>query len=76
MDAQNQVIISEREKEVLQFLANGLNTKQIAVKLNICEETVRTHRKHILQKINAINCVHLIAKALSLGILQMTENHP
>jgi DNA-binding NarL/FixJ family response regulator len=43
--------LSEREREVLQLLAEGSGTKEIATQLNISVKTVETHRKHIMDKL-------------------------
>jgi DNA-binding CsgD family transcriptional regulator len=43
-------LFSDREYEIIQFLAKGLNTKQISEKLFISPYTVNTHRSNILQK--------------------------
>lgn len=43
--------LSQREVEVLQAIAQGLNSPQIAEKLFISVHTVRTHRKNIIKKL-------------------------
>jgi DNA-binding NarL/FixJ family response regulator len=45
-------ILSEREREVLQLVAQGLTNKEIAYQLNITEKTARNHISHILEKLN------------------------
>jgi DNA-binding CsgD family transcriptional regulator len=55
--------ISQREEQVLALLANGASTKDIAHKLSITEHTVETHRKHLLEKLDAKNTAELIKKA-------------
>lgn len=45
-----EILLSERETEVLKYIALGLSNKEIAVKLNISINTVITHRKNISQK--------------------------
>jgi len=42
--------LSKREKEVLHYLAIGMNSKEIGVQLNISKLTVDTHRKNIYKK--------------------------
>lgn len=56
--------ISEREKEILQYVAQGLSTKLIAEKLNISTRTVEAHRMKIMKKVKASNSAELIKKAI------------
>lgn len=62
--------ISEREMEVLDCLALGQTTSQIASKLFISENTVKTHVRHILEKLEASNRTEAVGKAIQLGIIQ------
>jgi len=57
--------VTKREKEVLQLLANGYSTKQIASKLNISYHTVVSHRKNIISKFQVQNTAELISKAMN-----------
>lgn len=59
--------LTEREKEIVQQLADGLDANAIADKLFISEGTVRTHRKNILEKTGAKNSVHLVRMAVANG---------
>ena len=59
----NNQFITKREKEILQLIANGYSTKQIASKLNISYHTVVTHRKNIISKFQVQNTAELITKA-------------
>ena len=52
--------ISEREMEVVNLIAQGLNSEDIAKKLFLSEHTVKTHRKNILDKLNLNNTIELI----------------
>jgi len=58
---------SEREKEIVLHLFDGLDTNQIAEKLFISEGTVRKHRQNILEKTGAKNSVHLVRMAVANG---------
>lgn len=62
--------ISERELEVLNCLALGQTTSQIASKLFISENTVKTHVRHILKKLEASNRTEAVGKAIRQGIIQ------
>lgn len=44
--------LTDREQEVLQLIANGMNNRDIAAKLVISEKTVKTHVSNILSKLN------------------------
>jgi DNA-binding CsgD family transcriptional regulator len=60
---------SEREKEIIRFLAKGLTSKQIANQLNISYETARTHRKNILRKSGLNNTAQLIGYAITQALI-------
>ena len=57
-------ILTRREKEVLAIVSNGLTTLEIAQKLFISETTVNSHRRNLLDKINAKNTAALIRFAI------------
>lgn len=59
-------LLTAREKEVLQLIANGFSSKQIAHELSISKHTVESHRKNLLQKLKASNVADLIQKTHSL----------
>lgn len=52
--------LSNREKEILEFLAKGLLYKEIAAQLNISQETVRKHVYHIYEKLHVNNRIEAI----------------
>lgn len=62
-------VITRREKEVLQLIAEGLTNAEIAAKLFISVLTVNTHRKSLIEKFDATNTATLIAKAVKRGVL-------
>ncbi len=61
--------ISEREREVLGLLVQGLNYKQIAEKLFISPETVRNHIRNIYEKLHVHSRSEAVAKAIKQGLL-------
>ena len=61
--------ISRREKEVLLLIAEGLTNNEIAKKLFISIPTVNTHRKSLLEKLEAKNTAILIGKATKMGLI-------
>jgi len=66
-------MLSEREIQVLELLADGLVKKQIALKLGIGVTTVVSHVGHIYNKLEASNAPSAIAKGFKLGILQVND---
>jgi DNA-binding NarL/FixJ family response regulator len=62
-------VLSEREIEVLRILARGFTTVQTASELVISENTVKTHIRHILNKLEVGNRAEAVAKATKLGLL-------
>ena len=63
------LLLTRREKEVLQLIAEGLTNAEIAEKLFISIPTVNTHRKSILEKLDVKNTATLIGKALKMGLI-------
>jgi len=59
-------ILTPKEKEVLKRIAQGQSTKEIAYDLRISENTVETHRKNMLRKLEAKNVAELVKKASKL----------
>ena len=62
--------LSEREREVLQLVAEGRSSKEIAELLSISPATVETHRAHLLQKLRLHNTVEVVRYAARRGIIQ------
>jgi len=58
--------LTEREIEILRLIGKGLSTKQIADKCYISVNTVETHRRHLLEKLNVKNSMELIKEASRL----------
>ena len=63
--------LTEREVQVLGGVASGKSNKVIAAELDISEETVKTHMKSILPKLNAQDRTHAVIIALKRGILDL-----
>lgn len=59
-------VLTDREREVLQLIAEGNSTKQVALKLHISVKTVETHRRQIMSKLN----IHTIAELTKYAIRQ------
>ena len=63
-------ILSQREREVLQLLAEGKTTKQVARQLHISPKTVEAHRLRIMNKLNIDNIAQLTKYAIQEGLTQ------
>jgi DNA-binding NarL/FixJ family response regulator len=66
----NKSILSPREKDIIQLIAQEYTTEQIAEKLFISKNTIDTHRKNIFYKLDVKNIAGLVKKAFYLGILR------
>ena len=62
---------SPREKEILQYIADGYTTKEIAGKICRDEETVKTYRKNLLIKLIAKNTPQMVKKACEQHLVQL-----
>ena len=62
-------LLTLREREILQLLAEGKTNKEVAAELNISPYTVETHRGHILEKLGLHTPAELILYAVRKGII-------
>jgi len=60
---------SKREKEILKLIAEGFNNNKIAEKLFIAADTVKTHRRNILEKTDCKNITQLINQCTLQGLI-------
>ena len=70
-DSSDVEVLSDREREVLQLMAEGNSTKQIAVKLHISIKTVETHRRQIMQKLDIHTVAELTKYAIRKGLTSL-----
>jgi DNA-binding NarL/FixJ family response regulator len=61
-------LLTPREREVLQLLAEGRSSKAISEKLNLSERTVETHRHNIMKKLNIFTVAELTKFAVREGL--------
>ena len=61
--------LTERECEVLQLAANGFCTKEIADALHVTPDTIETHSRNIIKKLEARNMKHAVAIGIRKGII-------
>jgi two-component system, NarL family, response regulator DegU len=64
-------VLTRREVEVLQMLANGAASGDVAKKLFISGKTVKNHLAHIYSKLGATSRTQAVAKAVRLGIVRI-----
>ncbi|HYU78234.1 MAG TPA: response regulator transcription factor [Vicinamibacterales bacterium] len=62
-------LLTDREKEVLQLLAEGRSNKEVASILNLGLSTVETHRGNLMQKLNLHNTAEIVLYAVRKGII-------
>ena len=63
--------LTNREREVLQLLAEGRSTKQIAQSLHVSIKTIETHRRQIMKKLNMHSIAELTKYALREGLTSL-----
>jgi DNA-binding NarL/FixJ family response regulator len=61
--------LTRRQRQILQMLADGGSTPHAARELELSEETVKTHTKHILARLEARNRTHAVAIALRASLI-------
>ncbi len=65
------VVITNREKEILEHMIDGYSNKAIAYQLGIKERTVKAHMQNMMEKLEAHNRTHVLVKAVRLGVVQI-----
>jgi DNA-binding NarL/FixJ family response regulator len=69
-DAPTTTPLSKREREILQMVANGSTTKEVARDLGISPHTVKTHLERIFEKLGANDRAQAVAIAIRTGLVQ------
>ena len=64
-------VLTPREIDVLRLMANGNANKEIAGKLSLTEETVKSHVKNILAKLGVDDRTHAVSTGLKRGIIDL-----
>lgn len=67
------VALTSRELDVLKRISEGKNTQEIAQELCVSTNTVDTHRRHLMEKLDARNVADLIMTAISKGIIPIRK---
>jgi DNA-binding NarL/FixJ family response regulator len=68
-DQQSSTHITRRQQEVLTYIADGLNNREIADQLNISSRTVEVHRFNLMRRLQVTNVAQLIRQGLLMGLL-------
>ncbi|MEW6083061.1 MAG: response regulator transcription factor [Chloroflexota bacterium] len=68
------VSLTHRELEVLEWMATPNTYRQIASQLNVGEETIRTHAKSILEKLQQPNRAQAVLAAMKLDLIRLKKN--
>ncbi|WP_029286337.1 response regulator transcription factor [Pedobacter sp. R20-19] len=68
-EAQFKVLLSPREKEILQLIKHGQRSKEIADKLALSINTINRHRQNIFQKLNVSNAMEACRMAETMGLV-------
>ncbi|MCE7990974.1 MAG: response regulator transcription factor [Roseivirga sp.] len=69
-DSPLDIEVTEREKDVIRLIADGLNSAEIAEKLFVSSHTIDTHRKNILSKLQVKNSAGVIRFGIQTGIVK------
>ena len=67
-----QADLTERELEILQYVAVGLSVKQVATRLGLSPRTIETHLAKLYRKLGVRNRVQALSRAASLGLIELT----
>jgi DNA-binding CsgD family transcriptional regulator len=63
--------LTKQEKKVLLLTMQGFSSKQIAVKLQLSQNTISNHRKNMLRKTRCKNIAHLVCVAIKDGLVEI-----
>ena len=70
-DSEDESVISKREEEVLQLIADGLSTPEVAAQLYISVKTVKNHLASIYQKLDSRDRTQAVLRAVRMGIIRL-----
>jgi len=66
-------VLTEREREVLQQISEGVSTKEIAGALGVSVKTIETHRRQIMEKLNLHSVAELTKYAVKEGLTELDK---
>lgn len=69
----NEELLSDRQTEILQMIADGSSTKQVARELGITQKTVHNHLNAIYRRLDTQSLTHAVLSAVRLGIIDLHQ---
>jgi DNA-binding NarL/FixJ family response regulator len=69
----NEELLSDRQTEILQMIADGMSTKQVARDLGITQKTVHNHLNAIYRRLDTQSLTHAVLSAVRLGIIDLHQ---
>jgi two-component system response regulator DegU len=73
-EAPGEPIITKREEEVLQLIAEGFSTTEVAAKLYISVKTVKNHLASVYQKLDSRDRTQAVVRAVKMGIIRLERD--
>ncbi|MCX6134620.1 MAG: response regulator transcription factor [Ignavibacteriales bacterium] len=70
-DKRTAIDLSQREKDVLQLIAEGLRTKEVAKQLGVTDRTIETYRRRLMAKLSVHSIAGLIKHAIGRGLVKI-----
>lgn len=67
----NATYLTDREKEILNFIWSGLKNREIGARLKISAKTVDAHRVNMMKKLRASNAAQLLKAAIEEGFIKI-----
>ena len=72
-DENEKDVLTARQREILQLIAESLGTKEIAYRLGVSTKTVETHRKQLMDRLNIHDVAGLVRYAIRTGVVSSDE---
>jgi DNA-binding NarL/FixJ family response regulator len=63
--------LTQREREILQLVAEGHSNKEVAQRLDLSVKTVESHRRNLMVKLSIHETAGLVRHAMKLGLVQL-----
>lgn len=71
VDEEGEEVLSSRQVEILQLIADGMTTKQAARELGIAQKTIHNHLNAVYRKLDTQSLTHAVLSAVRLGIIEL-----
>jgi DNA-binding NarL/FixJ family response regulator len=73
VDPEAKELLTDREREILQLIAEGKTNKEIATTLNLSLKTVETHRSNLMRKLKVKEVTGLVQYAIRKGLIKLNS---